>query len=190
MPYDHEEETGTIEQIKKGERVITDDGRLGIFERADISDITKEKVDYQLKEYDELYDKFVGQMGYMGYENDAIYYHHNIEGGSARLDMAVSILGKNPISTDYYFILDYKKAYQYDIPLLMVKLDDRLGMEGKTNQLTVWGYNRSEKKFTEPRTVKSVEDNQKIYSDLKAYLNNWDSRKDAFFKIASSIYRF
>lgn len=190
MPYDYEEETGTVEKIKTGERVVTDSNRYGIFERADVLDITKENVDGKLKIYDEIYSQFANQMGLKEYTNDAFYYHHNIEGIPAKLEMAVTVLYENPVSSDYYFIVDYSKALQPNPPLLMVRLDDRLGVEGKSNQLTVWGYDSREEKFTDAREVKSVEDNRRIYKDLISYLNGSDSSKDAFFKIASSVYTF
>ncbi|MDY0091006.1 MAG: hypothetical protein RBR78_11655 [Flavobacteriaceae bacterium] len=190
MPYDYEEETGTTEQIKYGERIVTDSNRYGIFERADVLDISKERVESKLNEYDQIYTNFVDQMGFTKYENDAVYYHRNIEGIPAKLDMAVTTLFKNPVSSDLYFILDYNKALQHDIPLLMVRLDDRLGTEGSSDRLTVWGYDSGSKRFTDAREVKSVEDNRRIYKNLISYLNGTDASKDAFFKIASSVYTF
>ena len=73
MPYDYEEETGRVEQIKEGERVITEDGRYGFFQRADTLDISKERVESKLKQYDEIYTHFVNQMGLMEYESDTVY---------------------------------------------------------------------------------------------------------------------
>lgn len=190
MLYDYEEETGAVEKIKTGEKIITDSNRYGIFERADILDITKEKVESKLREYDEIYNQFANQMGLMEYENDAVYYHNNIKGIPAKLEMAVTILSSSPVSSEVYFLLDYNRALQYDIPLLIVRLDDRLGVEGRSDKLTIWGYDSGSKKFTESREVDSVENNQKIYKDLKSYLPTLDSSKDAFFKIASSVYTF
>jgi hypothetical protein len=188
MPYDHEEETGYIEHIVEGKRVSTEDGRYGIYQRAEERDISEEDVKGKLEKYDEIFRSFSFQMGLMEYENDAIYYHRNIEREPAKLDMAYTMLKENSVSSEVYFIVDYNRALRYDIPLLVVRLNDRLGIEGKSNSLTVWGYDSSKKEFTNSREVKSLEENTKIYKELGSYLRNEPGSADPFFKVASSIH--
>lgn len=188
MLYDHEEETGYVEHIVEGKRVSTEDGRYGIYQRAEERDISEADVKGKLERYDEIFGSFASQMGLMEYGNDAIYYHHKIQREPAKLDMAYTMLSKDPVSSEIYFIVDYNRALKYDIPLLVVRLNDRLGTEGKSNTLTVWGYDSSKKEFTQSREVNSVESNVKIYRELGSYLRNEPGSEDPFFKVASSIH--
>lgn len=188
MPYDHEEETGYVERIVEGSRITTEDGREGIFSRAEVLDVTKERVDERLEKYDELYSTFASQMGLQEYEKGSVYYHHNVEGKPAFVDMAVASLSESPVSNDLYFVVEYSRALQYDIPILMVRLNDRLGVRGESDRLTVWAYDSSKKEFGNSREVRSVEDNGRIYKQLGSYLRNEPGSEDPFLKVASSVH--
>ncbi|MGI6423058.1 MAG: hypothetical protein ACOX0X_00335 [Candidatus Dojkabacteria bacterium] len=138
----YEDETGPIEDIVKNKYVKIANGRYGIFQRADKSDVQEYTVEKKLEEYDEIFSLFAEAINMNEYGNDAVYYHNNLEGSPDYLHMAYTSLSSNPYDTQFYFIVDYKKFGSSDIPLLIVRLNGRLGVDGPSDTLTVWGYDK------------------------------------------------
>lgn len=191
MSLDYEEETGYTEKIRINERIYTDSHRVGIFSRADDLDVSSENVELKLKKYDEIFSQFSKQMELKEPE-PAIFYHNRLAKGLTVLEMGATFISENPVSSDLYFIVEYKE-YGKDTACFIIRLNDRLGNEDESGSMSVWDYKRDYEKnewcFSDMRYVKSKVNNELVYKNYIHYVNNIDISKDPFIQIASSIHK-
>ena len=163
-------------------------GNLGIFPRADVSDITDEKIDEECEIFKNIFGDFVKQFELKEPSEDVVYYHNRLR--LMVLEMGFQMIGKDPFNISPHFVIDLSKALQPKPPILVVRLDDHLGVsagDGRNN-ITVWGYNPSTKEFTEPRIVKSDIPTDKIYNNLLKMVRWEKTDLDPFHRVASSEY--
>lgn len=169
------------------ERVSTQNGRIGIFPRADRLDISPEDVESKTQEYDEIFNKFSEEME-LKEPKPAIYYHNRFADKLAILEIGVAEIPESPVSSDLYFIVEYKE-YGKDTPCFILRLNDRLGIEDESGSMSVWEYDKNRGTFSEERSVRSKINNERVYKNYLRYINNIDISKDPFIQVASSIHK-
>lgn len=184
----NEEESENRVVFVSNERVSTQNGRIGIFPRADKLDVSPEDVESKTKDYDEIFKKFSEEMGLKEPE-PSIYYHNRFTHKLAILEMGVAEIPESTVSSDLYFIVEYKE-YGKNIPCFVMRLNDRLGTEDESGSMSVWEYDRNKGTFSDERYIRSKINNERVYKNYFQFMNNIDKSKDPFIQVASSIHKF
>ena len=181
------DQTGRVEDIREGVKIETAENHLGIFARADSIDIQEWIVEDRLEKNNELFKKFSEEQNIKDYSPSIVFYHNRFAKDNSLLEMGAIHMGRNPVSEEVFFIMEYRRAFKESPPIQIIRLDDYLG-GSKSDNLTVWTYDSSNKSFGNPRDERSEHPNSTTYKNFLSVINNRKSETyDPFLSIAKSI---
>lgn len=177
---------GEIERICTNRRLFVPNG-MGIYMRADVRDATEENLAFEVEEFGKIFSQFKRQFGLTQSEGYLNYYLYNFPKKFQILEMASMQMGEDPFSITPHFLVNLKRAGQ-SIPIVMVRMEDHLGVRGRPNGLLVWGYDQDTETFTKQREGESRIPARQIYKAYTAMLRGESTDVDPFIEIAGSIY--
>lgn len=168
------------------QRVETESGCVGIFARADSTDVSELDVESDLRDLNNILEEFAKDQQ-LTFSPARLYYHDRFQKDPTILKMAHTIMDYNndPTSSDVFFVVNTLSINQVDNhKTYVVRLNDRL--QTTSRDLSVWEY--SNKQFIKLKDIEGRENNGKIHVATNRLYRFGDTKEfNPFRQIATTV---
>lgn len=160
---------------------------LGLYARADSSDMQKWILREKLSHYNNVLQNFALHLGLKEFTPSNVYYHNRLR-FPLLLEMSFAHMGTTPFNNELYLAMEAKKLGSVSPKIHVVRINN---LSGKRNRkdLVVWESDDNGETFWGPKNIQGKVKNPVLYNHItNTTRNGLDGVIDPYLILAGSVY--